>query len=191
MITGGASQTANLGMLIRQMSGYQVRIGLPLGTMSCQDVEGVYSPSSATSLGLIQAAIEEECMNCATCEETYHTEVETLIEEAVPTVELAEEEVIEAEPVEVAPVEESPIEVEEIEEVEEEIEDEEIDEEVEEPEDIEEVDDDYDEEIDDEIDGNAGKRNGSEGKGLIARIKFIWNKINDDTDDIIDDMTKK
>jgi hypothetical protein len=62
-------------------------------------------------------------------------------------------------------------------------------------EDIEEVDDDYDEEIDDEIDdeidGNAGKRNGSEGKGLIARIKFIWNKINDDTDDIIDDMTKK
>ena len=195
VITGGASQTANLGMLIRQMSGYQVRIGLPLGTMSCQDVEGIYNPSSATSLGLIQAAIEEECMNCATCEETYHTEVETLIEEAVPTVEIAEEEVIEAEPVEVAPVEEAPIEVEEIEEVEEEIEDEEIEEEVEEVEDIEEVDDDYDEEIDDEIDdeidGNAGKRNGSEGKGLIARIKFIWNKINDDTDDIIDDMTKK
>ena len=195
VITGGASQTANLGMLIRQMSGYQVRIGLPLGTMSCQDVEGIYNPSSATSLGLIQAAIEEECMNCATCEETYHTEVETLIEEAVPTVELAEEEVIEVEPVEVAPVEEAPVEVEEIEEVEEEIEDEEIEEEVEEAEDTEEMDDDYDEEIDDEIDdeidGNAGKRNGSEGKGLIARIKFIWNKINDDTDDIIDDMTKK
>ena len=53
------------------------------------------------------------------------------------------------------------------------------------------MDDDYDEEIDDEIDGNAGKRNSSEGKGLIAKIRFIWNKINDDTDDIIDDMTKK
>ena len=43
---------------------------------------------------------------------------------------------------------------------------------------------------DDEIDGNAGKRNGSEGKGLIARIKFIWNKINDDTDDIIKELQK-
>jgi hypothetical protein len=25
----------------------------------------------------------------------------------------------------------------------------------------------------------------------MAKIKFIWNKINDDTDDMIDDMTKK
>ena len=77
----------------------------------------------------------------------------------------------------------------EAEEIEEEIEEEEI-EEAEEPETIEEVDDDYDEEIDDEIDGNPGKGNSSEGKGLIAKIRFIWNKINDDTDTMIDDMTK-
>ena len=47
---------------------------------------------------------------------------------------------------------------------------------------------DDDEEID-EDDDETGSRKGK--GGLIAKIKFIWDKINDDTDDMIDDMTKK
>ena len=196
VVTGGASQTANLGILIRQMSGYNVRIGNPLGTLSCQDVEGIYEPSAATSLGLIQAAIEDECMNCATVEETFHTEVETVVEETIveETVALAEEtvaEVIEEVVEEEVVAEEPPVEVpvyaeavyeEEVVEVEDEDEDEDED-------------DDYDEELEDDDDDTSGKqrkkKSGSTGGGLMAKIKFIWNKINDDTDDMIDDMTKK
>ena len=195
VVTGGASQTANLGILIRQMSGYNVRIGNPLGTLSCQDVEGIYEPSAATSLGLIQAAIEDECMNCATVEETFHTEVETAVEETVveETVALAEETVAVGEET-VAVGEETVAEV--IEEVvEEEVVYEEEVVEVEDEDEDEDEDDDYDEELEDDDDDTSGKqrkkKSGSTGGGLMAKIKFIWNKINDDTDDMIDDMTKK
>jgi cell division protein FtsA len=195
VVTGGVSQTANLGILIRQMSGYNVRIGRPLGSLSCQDVDGIYEPSASTSIGLIQAAIEDDCMNCATCEETYHTEVENPVE--VETV-AVEPEV--AEPV--AVVEETTYEV-----IEEttpvyEIEDEELVVESDEEEDYEEEDtvveevedEDYDEELEDEDDDDSGKKKKKKSEntgGLMAKIKFIWNKINDDTDDMIDDMTKK
>ena len=215
VVTGGVSQTANLGILIRQMSGYNVRIGRPLGTLSCQDVEGVYEPSASTSLGLIQAAIEDECMNCATCEETYHTEIETPVEVETeitlvtePESELGEIPYIDIEEVtgtaaeEVAdavndmvaeeqPLEEEPFVEEEpsVEEEPQEEEDEELDEDEEDDEEEEEngqEDEDYDEELDDD-ETSSGKGKG----GLIAKIKFIWNKINDDTDDMIDNMTKK
>ena len=190
VVTGGVSQTANLGILIRQMSGYNVRIGRPLGSLSCQDVDGIYEPSAATSIGLIQAAIEDDCMNCATCEETYHTEVENPVE--VETV-AVEPEV--AEPV--AVVEETTYEVIEETTPVNEIEDEELVVESDEEEDtvVEEVEDeDYDEELEDEDDDDSGKKKKKKSEntgGLMAKIKFIWNKINDDTDDMIDDMTKK
>jgi cell division ATPase FtsA len=185
VVTGGASQTANLGMLIRQMSGYKVRIGHPLGSLSCQDIEGVYEPSAATSLGLIQAAIEDDCMNCATCEETFHTEVETPVE--METV-VVEPEVEEAEVIveEIAPE----IEIPEVEIPEEEEFDEE--EELDEKEDEKEEDDDYDEELEEDDDDFGSRKKKPENKGgFMAKIKFIWNKINDDTDNMIDDMTNK
>ena len=211
VVTGGAAQTANLGMLIRQMSGYNVRIARPLGTLSCQDVDGVFEPGAATSLGLIQAAIEDECMNCATVDETFHTEVETEVETeaevAEPVAEVAEpvaEVVAAEEAVELAEenvpepiVEEPAVEEEDFEEEvvfdDEEIEEEEKEEEEGEDDD---EDDDYDEELEDEEDDEDNpdkkkkKKSGNKG-GIMAKIKFIWNKISDDTDDMIDDMTKK
>ena len=182
VVTGGSSQTANLGILIKQMSGYNVRIGHPLNTFSCQDIEGICETTAATSLGLIQAAIEDECMNCAICDETYHTEVETPVEEVpaeteAPVVETVEEVVIEEEVVEE--------EVEE-EEVEEDDYDEELDDEQEkEGKEEEDEDDDYDEELDDEPKNKKGKDG-----GLFQKIKFIWNKLSDDTDTIIKDLAK-
>ena len=186
VITGGASQTANLGMLIRQMSGYNVRIGHPLGTLSCQDIEGICETTATNSVGLIQAAIEDECMNWAICDETYHTESETpeevaeaedvaleIIEEPVP-VEITEDEIPEAyEP--------------------EYVEEEEPDEEEPEADPDEEEDEDFDEELeeeDDDDDSPVKKTKKNRKGGFVDRIRFIWNKINDDTDTMIDDMTK-
>ena len=195
VVTGGASQTANLGILIRQMSGYNVRVGRPLGMMSCQDVDGIYEPSAATALGLIQAAIEDECMSCATCEETFHTEVETpvevetvVVEPEVAEPEVAEPEVVEPEAVEPAVCDETADVAEETEY--------EVPEKTTpdvEPEETIEEDDDYDEELEDDDDdsGKKKKKKSENTGGLMAKIKFIWNKINDDTDNMIDDMTKK
>jgi flagellar biosynthesis GTPase FlhF len=187
-------------MLIKQMSGYNVRIGHPLGSLSCQDIEGVGETTAATSIGLIQAAIEDECMSCAVCDETFHTEVETIVETATvaeePEVTVTAEETA-AEPVaeETAATiaedetteEEETADVEEADEDDQEQkwEDEEPEEEEEEEE--EEEDDDYDEELDDEPKKpKEEKKNG----GLFQKIKFIWNKLGDDTDDIIKDLAK-
>lgn len=184
VVTGGASQTANLGMLIKQMSGYNVRIGHPLSTFSCEDIEGIGETSAATSFGLIQAAIEDECMNCAICNETYHTEVETLVE----TVPETEEPAAVEEPVIETTVEEVVTTVEETEStyVEEEVIEEDAVEEEVSDEELEDEDDDYDEELDDEPKNKKDKDG-----GLFQKIKFIWNKLSDDTDTIIKDLAKK
>lgn len=186
VVTGGASQTANLGILIKQMSGYNVRIGYPLSTFSCQDIEGIGETTAATSLGLIQAAIEDECMSCAVCDETFHTEVETTFEtadeEASSTVEEIEPEYVEEE------VEEEEVE-EEVEIEEDDDEEEDYDEELEEKE--EEDDDEYDEELDDEPKKKNKKSKEEKEGGLFRKIKFIWNKLSDDTDNIIKDLAKK
>lgn len=91
VITGGAAQTVNLGMLISEMSGYRVRIGYPDTELSDQDVDGIHDTSAATVLGLIKAAMEEEEINCATdrddvpsVEKTvvidYYTDDKTIVE---------------------------------------------------------------------------------------------------------------
>ena len=182
VITGGAAQTANLGLLIRQMSGYNVRIGHPLGLLSCQDIDGIHETSAATSIGLIQAAIEDECMNCAIYEDTYHTEVECPVEE---------ENSVSADEVKSIPSEEEEtITVEDEKHVEEEetmtLEEERVQEEVTE---IDQESEEDEEEYDDELDDDKGDK--KSGGGLIAKLVFIWNKFNEDTDNMIDDMTKK
>ena len=179
VITGGASQTANLGMMIRQMSGYNVRIGHPLGILSCQDIEGICETTAATSVGLIQAAIEDECMNCAICDEGYHTEVETPVEVAEPeetVTEIIEEEVKVEVVVEEVPEVYEPVYVEEETEV------------AEDP-DEDEVDEDYDEELEDEDDAPVKKTRENNKGGFVEKIRFIWNKFNDGIDTIIDDKT--
>lgn len=92
VITGGCAHTANLGLLISQMSGYKVRIGYPLTGYSFQGIEGVTDSMSSTSMGLIKAALEEEGMNCAVYEEGYHTEVEEKEEITEVTTEVLETE---------------------------------------------------------------------------------------------------
>lgn len=65
VITGGASQTANLCNFIYDISGYKVRTGYPKGLFSCQGCDGIADTSASTSLGLILAATHDKTINCA------------------------------------------------------------------------------------------------------------------------------
>jgi cell division protein FtsA len=114
VITGGAAQTANLGMLINEMSGYKVRIGYPKTEIGDYDVNGTHETSAATILGLIHAAINEGMRSCAVdlygpSEETIKVEqfeiedeVEKpeIVDEATPETVEEGEEIVEIEEVE-------------------------------------------------------------------------------------------
>lgn len=64
VITGGCAQTANLGNFINELSGYRVRTGYPHARFSTT-CDGVTDTSAATSIGLIMASKDEQCVvNC-------------------------------------------------------------------------------------------------------------------------------
>ena len=69
VITGGCAQTANLGNFIYEMSGYRVRTGYPHGNFSSTCCDGTKDTTAATSIGLIMAAKEDQCVvGCTTLE---------------------------------------------------------------------------------------------------------------------------
>lgn len=83
VITGGVARTANLGMMINEMSGYNVRIGYPKSDIPGYGADGTHETSATTILGLVTAAMKEETVNCAVdtgmpqqVEETAHETVE-------------------------------------------------------------------------------------------------------------------
>lgn len=65
VITGGGASMANLGNLIKDISGYNVRVGRPTfkGIYNC--CTGDCAPSAATSIGLIKTAAAEIPFTCA------------------------------------------------------------------------------------------------------------------------------
>ena len=65
VVTGGAARTANLGILINEMSGYNVRIGYPKNDIAGYEVDGTHETSATTVLGLVNAALKEETATCA------------------------------------------------------------------------------------------------------------------------------
>ena len=71
VVTGGCAQTANLGNLIYDLSGYRVRTGYPRHIFSFQGCEGITETSAATSIGLIMAAKEDKTLNCAFAKDGY------------------------------------------------------------------------------------------------------------------------
>lgn len=114
VITGGVAQTANLGNLITEMSGYKVRTGYPLPRISGQDIDGLRDTTAATCMGLLLAALEDGAGNCAQAETpagTVRTEVETPAdkgreEEEDPAEEVTGESVTDKKPAQ--PVQEAP-----------------------------------------------------------------------------------
>ena len=167
-----------------------------MNTWSSQGIEGLSATSAATAIGLVQAALEEETMNCAVCEERFHTELESVEIAAVPVAaETIEEEVVveptveekhveEAQVVEVPTVEIEEVTVQEV-----------VVPEVKTPvaADVpQEDDDDYDPELDDDDDENAFGKAGIGQKFMIfwGKAKRKIEKVGDRTDAMIDNISE-
>lgn len=64
VITGGGAGLGNIGGYIKELSGYNVRIGCSRRKFSAVGCNDVYSTSATVSVGMILAAKEEGLVNC-------------------------------------------------------------------------------------------------------------------------------
>lgn len=65
VLTGGGANLANLGNMIKEMSGYNVRIGFPLASKFSSDgCPGIGEAEAATSVGLMLEAATDPYLNC-------------------------------------------------------------------------------------------------------------------------------
>ena len=65
VITGGASEMTNLPNLIKDMSGYNVRVGYPLPVFSASGCVKAKDTSATACMSMIMAAREATKLNCA------------------------------------------------------------------------------------------------------------------------------
>ncbi len=64
VITGGAAAMTNLSNLIKEMSGYNVRIGYPLRKFSSEGCTGIHETAAAACISMILEAKNEKLLNC-------------------------------------------------------------------------------------------------------------------------------
>ncbi|MBQ9173851.1 MAG: cell division protein FtsA [Bacteroidales bacterium] len=76
VITGGGANMANLANYIKELSGYNVRKGIPRHLFSAHGCQGVYETSATGSLGMILAAKADGLINCIDAPEFDFTEAE-------------------------------------------------------------------------------------------------------------------
>lgn len=64
VLTGGGAELTNIALYIKDLSGYNVRIGYPRKKFSASGQNGIFEPNSSTSLGMILSAKEDELTSC-------------------------------------------------------------------------------------------------------------------------------
>ena len=65
VLTGGGANLANLTGLVREMSGYKVRIGFPrMRKLSAEGCDGITEAGAAASVGMILTAKNDQTINC-------------------------------------------------------------------------------------------------------------------------------
>ncbi len=64
VITGGGAAMTNLGNLIKEMSGYNVRMGYPLRKFTATGCPGAMETSAATVISMVMSAKEDKYVNC-------------------------------------------------------------------------------------------------------------------------------
>lgn len=64
VITGGGAGMANIGTMIKDLSGYSVRVGLPRHLFSCSEIVGVNDAEAANVLGMVLAAKGDATPSC-------------------------------------------------------------------------------------------------------------------------------
>lgn len=66
VLTGGGANLVNCANFIKQMSGYNVRIGFPKARkLSFVDCPGIGETAAAATVGMLLLAIEDQHLNCA------------------------------------------------------------------------------------------------------------------------------
>lgn len=71
VITGGGANLGNIASYIKEISGYDVRIGIPRPLFSAAGCPKVKEPSATTALGMILAAKSDAGLNCIDPAESY------------------------------------------------------------------------------------------------------------------------
>jgi cell division protein FtsA len=87
VLTGGCANLTNCANYIKELSGYNVRIGYPRHLFSASGCNGVYETEAVASIGMILAAKTDKCLNCVTsgvgvkssCQETDIASIKTTI----------------------------------------------------------------------------------------------------------------
>lgn len=65
VLTGGCANLTNLSNLVKEMSGYNVRIGYPkIKTITFEGCPGICETSAASTVGMLLAARDNEFLNC-------------------------------------------------------------------------------------------------------------------------------
>ena len=64
VITGGGANMANLSNLLKEMSGYNVRIGYPKHRFSSEGVSGIFDCSAVSAIGMILASRDDRLGSC-------------------------------------------------------------------------------------------------------------------------------
>lgn len=64
VITGGGANLCNIAPLIKELSGYDVRVGYPRPLFSASGCSNVKDPAAATVLGMILAVKNDTSLNC-------------------------------------------------------------------------------------------------------------------------------
>ena len=64
VLTGGGANLANCGNFITELSGYSVRTGYPRPMFSSGGCIGVHETEAVTSIGMILAAVHDNCDDC-------------------------------------------------------------------------------------------------------------------------------
>ena len=85
VITGGSANLVNFANLLKEKSGYNVRIGYPKNLFSSAGCTGVYETSAASAIGMVLSAKEDNLPDCVElpAPEEEPPVLETVVEEPV------------------------------------------------------------------------------------------------------------
>ena len=66
VLTGGGASLVNFANLLKDVSGYEVRIGFPRHLFSASVGSGIYEPSATSAIGMVLAAKDDRLPDCVT-----------------------------------------------------------------------------------------------------------------------------
>lgn len=81
VLTGGGANLASCGNFITDLSGYSVRIGYPRPLFSGAGCTGVHEAEASTAIGMVLAAIRENCSDCIVADDGARPRTSVVLED--------------------------------------------------------------------------------------------------------------